>query len=113
MSNYETAKKQAHQVFSKFMSTSDGREAVKTMIERGKSDRHFRFLSDDEAKQVLNKPHNFLHQTVAWKQASHSTKVRHVSNPSSINKDIGSSLYITQKIQVTFQIQVNGPSVPS
>ena len=79
------------------MSSSAGREAVNTMIERGKSAEHFRLLSDEGAKQVLSQPNNFLNQTVAWKEASHSTKIRYVSNPSSINKDICSSLKIAQK----------------
>ena len=67
------------------------------MVEQGKSDHHFRFLSEEEAAQVLQQPHNFVSQTVAWKDASHSTEIRHVSNPSSINKDLGSSLNIAQK----------------
>ena len=96
-SNYKIAKKQSQQVFSKFMGTSEGRDAINTMIERGIKDNHFKFVSASKAKQVMAKPQNFLHQTEAWKEASHSTKIRHVSNSSNINKILGSSLNISQK----------------
>ena len=47
------------------------------MIERGLKDKHLRFLSAAEAKEVIAKPHNFLNQTVAWKEASHTKKLLH------------------------------------
>ena len=51
----------------------------------------------EETDQVLQGPHNFVSQTVAYKEASHSTKILHVSNPSCLNRELGSSLNIDQK----------------
>ena len=65
VSNYNTALTQAKHIFSKFMATPAGREAVHTMVQRGKDDKHFRFLTKQEATQVLKQPHNFVSQTVS------------------------------------------------
>ena len=97
VSNYSQALSQSRQVYAKFMSTPEGRAAVHNMVERGKSEDHFRYLTQEETQQVLKGPHNFVSQTVAYKEASHSTKIRHVSNPSCLNKELGSSLNISQK----------------
>ena len=36
-----------------------GREAVKTMVDRGKADNRFKILTKDKAELVLKLPHNF------------------------------------------------------
>ena len=42
VSNYSTAFLQAKTMFNKLMSTSEGKEAVATMVQRGKDDHHFK-----------------------------------------------------------------------
>ena len=84
-------------MFNKFMSTSEGKEAVATMVKHGKDDHHFRFLTKQEAEQLLKQPYNFVSQTASWKEASLTTKIRHVSNPSCLNKQVGSSHNIVQR----------------
>ena len=84
-------------MFNKSMSHSAGKEAVATMVKRGKDEQHFRFLTKQEAERVLKQPHNFVSQTARWREASLTTKICHVSNPCCLNKQVGSSLNIVQR----------------
>ena len=68
-SNYETALKQSRTNYRKMLESPGGREAVQTMVDRSRTDNHFKILTKDEAKLVLQLPHNFCHPTTAWKDS--------------------------------------------
>merc|ERR1711895_274265 len=67
------------------------------MMQRGEREGHFKFLSKEETGAVLSRPHYFCSSTVSWKDSG-KRKVRHVSNPSAINKLAGRSLNMLQKV---------------
>ena len=73
-SNYETALRQSRTNYKKMLDSQGGREAVKTMVDRGREDNHFKILTKDEADFIMSLPHNFCRQTTAWKD-SLTTKV--------------------------------------
>ena len=81
LSNYQEAAKQAKTNFQKIIKQG-GLSAIQEMMSRGQTDKHFRILSATETEKVLAQSHCFSFQTTAFKEASKSTKIRHVSNPS-------------------------------
>lgn len=67
------------------------------MVSRGDTDDHFRRLGEEEGMEVLLLPHSFSYQTTAFKEASMTTKVCHISNPSNVGTKSGTSLNLCQK----------------
>ena len=67
------------------------------MMSRGEKEGHFKFLNEQETKDVLSQPHYFCSSTVSWKDTA-KRKVRHVSNPSSVSKSSSRSLNMLQKV---------------
>ena len=97
LSNYNGALKQAKHNFLLKLAQQGGKDAVAEMVARGLWEDHFRLLSEEEAKQVLQEPNYFFSQTVTFKSNSNMTKIRHVSNPSSIGKESGQSFNLCQR----------------
>ena len=60
VSNYDTALKQSKSNYKKMLDSEGGREAVKTMIDRGREDNHFRILTKDEATLAMSLPHHYV-----------------------------------------------------
>ena len=98
LSNFNDAQVQAKNNFRKLLKSEKGLEAVRQMMVRGEKDNHFKILSKQEAETILAGPHCFSYQTTAFKDSSQSTKVRHISNPSNIGAQSGSSLNMEQKV---------------
>ena len=67
------------------------------MMKRGKNENHFKFLDEEETREILKGPHYFCLSTVSWKDTA-KRKVRHVSNPSSVSKASSRSLNMLQKV---------------
>ena len=97
LSNYNKAAKQAKTNFQKLIKQG-GLSAIQEMMCRGQTDEHFRILDASETERVLAQPHCFSFQTTAFKEASKSTKIRHVSNPSNVGVRSGKSLNMCQKL---------------
>ena len=96
-SNFTYAVSQAYRNYKSILAETGGRDAINEMMQRGEREGHFRFLSEKEAGVVLSRPHYFCSSTVSWKDTE-KRKVRHVSNPSAINKLAGRSLNMLQKV---------------
>ena len=72
--------------------------AIQEMMSQGQTDEHFRILDANETEKVLVQPHCFSFQTTGFKEASKSTKIRHVSNTSNVGVRSGKSLNMCQKL---------------
>ena len=55
-------------------------------------------INKTKTQNVLSLPHCFSFQTTSFKEASKTTKVRHVSNPSNVGSKSGKSLNMCQKM---------------
>ena len=98
LSNYNEAAMQAKNNFKKLIKVKGGLESIQEMMTHGQTDHHFRILDASETKKVLSQPHCFSFQTTAFKEASKSTRICHVSNPSKVGVKSGTSLNMCQKV---------------
>merc|ERR1711888_123193 len=96
-SNFKYAVNQAYRNYKSILAEQGGREAINEMMQRGEREGHFKFLTEKEASIILGQSHYFCSSTVSWKDSG-KRKVRHVSNPSAINKLAGRSLNMLQKV---------------